>query len=250
MRTLLQNAESPVAATDRQANLDFYESLWERAHLVEAERFNTWPLIQRLCAAATRRLEVAPGLRLHLPLAGTQFVELSAAAVAVLRERHAAVVRGSITALPLASACFDLVCAFDIVEHVDDDDAALAELARVTAPAGALVLSTPLHPARWTPFDAIVGHRRRFEPAPLVAKLRGHGLAVEASAPFGMQPRAPWLTAYGMAQLQRHRARALWWYNHVIMPLGLRLQGPLTLQPGVLATADIDEALFVCRKST
>ncbi len=235
-------------ASDHEANLGFYESLWEGADLVEAERFNTWPLMQRLCAAATRRLEVAPGLRLHLPIAGTQFVELSAAALAVLRARRAAAVRGSITALPLASAGFDLVCAFDIVEHVDDDDSALAELARVTAPGGALVLSTPLHPARWTPFDAAVGHRRRYEPAPLLAKLARHGLAVEASAPFGMQPRAPRLVAYGMDQLRHHRGRALWWYNHVIMPLGLRLQGPLALRPGVIPTADVDEVLFICRK--
>jgi SAM-dependent methyltransferase len=243
---------SPLApafpVSDRDANLGFFDALWAGAHLVEAERFNTWPLIQRLCVAAARRLEVAPGLRPHLPLAGTQFVELSAAAVAVLRARGAAVARGSITALPVASTEFDLVCAFDIVEHVDDDVVAIAELARVTAPAGTLLLSTPLHAARWTAFDAVVGHRRRYEPAPLLATLRRHGFSVEASAPFGIKPRAPRLTAFGMAQLQRHRRRALWWYNHVIMPLGLRLQSPLALQSGILPTADLDEALFVCRK--
>ena len=68
---------------DREANLDFYEGLWAGARLVEAERFNTWPLMRQLCAAASRRLEVAPGLRLHLPVAGTTFVELSSAAVSV-----------------------------------------------------------------------------------------------------------------------------------------------------------------------
>jgi SAM-dependent methyltransferase len=235
--------------SDREANLGFYDSLWEGARLVEAERFNTWPLMQRLCATAPRRLEVAPGLRPRLPIAGTQFVDLSAAAVAVLRDRRAAAVRGSVTALPMASARFDLVCAFDIVEHVDDDDSALTELVRVTAPGGALVMSTPLHPARWTPFDAVVGHRRRYEPATLLAKLAQHRLTVEESATFGMQPRMPRLTAYGLAQLRSHRERALWLYNHVIMPLGLRLQGPLTLRPGVIPTADVDEVLLICRKS-
>lgn len=236
------------AAPDLDANLDFYEGLWEGARLVEAERFNTWPLISGLCAQATRRLEVAPGLRPHLPIAGTCFVELSAAAVAVLRDRQGVAMRGSITDLPLASARFDLVGAFDIVEHVDDDEAALAELVRVTAPGGTLMLSTPLHPARWTPFDAAVGHRRRYEPAPLLAKLGAHGLAIEASAPFGMRPRAPRLTAYGMEQLRTHRRRALWWYNHVLMPIGLRMQGPLALQTGVIPTAEVDDVLLVCRK--
>jgi hypothetical protein len=42
--------------SDREANLGFYDSLWEGARLVEAERFNTWPLMQRLCATAPRRL--------------------------------------------------------------------------------------------------------------------------------------------------------------------------------------------------
>lgn len=249
MALTLSPAVPAFPISDRDANLGFFDALWEGARLIEADRFNTWPLIQRLCAVAPRRLEVAPGLRPHLPLAATQFVELSTAAVAVLRQRGAAVVRGSITALPVASEGFDLVCAFDIVEHVDDDDAAIAELARVTARLGTLVFSTPLHAARWTAFDAVVGHRRRYEPAPLLATLRRHGFTVEASAPFGIKPRAPWLTAFGMSQLQRHRRRALWWYNHVIMPLGLRMQSPLALQSGILPTADLDEALFVCRKA-
>ena len=34
----------------------------------------------------------------------------------------------------------------------------------------------------------------------------------------------------------------------MIMPLGLKLQGPLALQPGVIPTADVDEVLFICRK--
>ena len=170
----------------------------EGARLVEAERFNTWPLIQRLCATAPRRLEVAPGLRPRLPIAGTHFVDLSAAAVAVLRDRKAGAVRGSVTALPMASARFDLVCAFDIVEHVDDDDSALAELVRVTAPGGALVMSTPLHPARWTPFDAVVGHRRRYEPATLLAKLAHHGSPSRPAPPSACgracraSPRTGW----------------------------------------------------------
>jgi hypothetical protein len=51
-----------------------------------------------------------------------------------------------------------------------------------------------------------------------------------------------------MAQLRDHRRRALWWYNHVIMPIGLHLQGALALQPGVIPTAEVDEVLLVCRK--
>jgi SAM-dependent methyltransferase len=242
-------SESPWSDADVAANQEFYDALWSEARLVDAPRFNTWPLVQRLCAAAPRRLEVGPGLRPHLPLNGTRFVDLSHPAVASLHRCTASVLRASITALPFAAAAFDLVCALDILEHVDHDDAALAELVRVLAPGGVLVLSTPLHAARWSRFDDLVGHRRRYDPPLLLDKLARHGLGIEASAVFGMQPRASRLLDYGMDQLLRHRARAMWWYNRVIMPIGLRLQGRLAPQPGLIATAEVDEILLVCRRA-
>jgi ubiquinone/menaquinone biosynthesis C-methylase UbiE len=42
-----------------------------------------------------------------------------------------------IASLPFSHGAFDLVCALDIVEHVDDDDAALSEISRVAEPSGA-----------------------------------------------------------------------------------------------------------------
>ena len=46
-------------------------------------------------------------------------------------------------ALPFADGCFDRIVAFEIIEHLDQTEAFLAELRRVLAPAGALILSTP-----------------------------------------------------------------------------------------------------------
>jgi len=48
--------------------------------------------------------------------------------------------------------------------------------------------------------------------------------------------------------LTHERERALWWYNRVFMPLGLRLQKKLNLRPGLIETAGVDEILMVCRK--
>ena len=73
----------------RKANRQFYDALWTDARLVEPERFNTWPLVRRLVAQSQQRLEVAPGLRPRLPIEGTHFVDLSAPALAKLRERGA-----------------------------------------------------------------------------------------------------------------------------------------------------------------
>jgi hypothetical protein len=103
------------------ANRQYYDSLWSGAHLVEPHRFNTWPLVQSLLPRCSSRLEVAPGLRPRLPLNDTLFVDLSLPAVGKLRERGAAVALGLVTSLPFADAAFDMVCALDIVEHVDDE---------------------------------------------------------------------------------------------------------------------------------
>jgi SAM-dependent methyltransferase len=59
---------------------------------------------------------------------------------------------------------FDVVCAFEVVEHVADDAAALAEWAARVRPGGTLLLSTPAWPARFGPWDTLAGHYRRYDP--------------------------------------------------------------------------------------
>jgi SAM-dependent methyltransferase len=229
------------------ANRRYYDSLWSGARLVEPQQFNTWPLVRSVVPQFGRMLEVAPGLRPRLPIADTQFVDISAPALAKLRERGGSVVLGQVAFLPFADRTFDLVCALDIIEHVDDDDGALAELSRVATHGAVVLLSVPLHPLRWTSFDDFVGHKRRYEPARLQAKLAGHHFVVEQSAVFGMQPRSSRLVDFGMWWLIHHRERALWWYNKALMPLGLRLQKTLQLAPGMIDMEGVDEILLVCR---
>jgi len=232
----------------QETNRRFYDPLWRDARLVEPTRFNTWPLVSSLVLRSRSRLEVAPGLRPRLPVEGTHFVDLSEPAIGKLRPRAAGVALGSITALPFASATFGLVCAVDIVEHVEDEDGALSELSRVCQAGGALLIAVPLHPSRWTPFDDLVGHCRRYEPRRLLDKLGEYGFSVESSAVYGMQPKSSRLLDFGMWWLTHHRERAMWWYNRVMMPLGVRFQKKLALQPGMIDTAEVDEVLLVCRK--
>ena len=230
------------------ANRRFYDSFWSGARLVEAQRFNTWPLVSSVLPASRRQLEIAPGLRPRLPIADTQFVDISAPALTVLRKRGASVMAAQIGSLPFADAVFDLVCALDIVEHVDDDDAALSEISRVAASGTTVLLSAPLHAARWTAFDNFVGHRRRYEPDQLRDKLARHGLSVQRSAIYGMQPKSSRILEWGIWWLTHHRERAMWWYNRAFMPLGVRFQKKLDLALGMQDATDIDELLLVCRK--
>src|SRR5579862_2373071 len=150
------HAKLPASRTPRELvedNRRFYDSLWSGCRLVEPDRFNTWPLVRSLLPPSGLRLEVAPGLRPRLPIEDTQFVDISAPALERLRARGGRVTLGEVTALPFASATFDLVCALDIIEHVDDENGALSEISRVMKPGATLLVSTPLHPSRWTSFD-------------------------------------------------------------------------------------------------
>lgn len=64
--------------------------------------------------------------------------------------------------LPGQAGAFDLVCAFDVIEHVDDDQAAVAALADRLAPGGVLVATVPAHAWMWTGHDAAHHHKRRY----------------------------------------------------------------------------------------
>ncbi len=241
--------QAPARVDLREVNRRFYDALWRDTRLVEPQRFNTWPLVSSLVAPGQRRLEVAPGLRPRLPLDGTQFLDASAPAIAKLAARGANAVCGSVTALPFTDGAFDLVCAFDIVEHLDDDEPVWSELARVCAPGAVLLVSVPLHPECWTAFDDFVGHKRRYEPALVEAKLDAHGFAIDRSAVYGMQPKSSRLLDLGLWFLVNQRTRAMWWYNNVFMPLGVRFQQKLDLVPGLIDARGVDEVLLVCRKS-
>jgi len=238
---------SPRECELLERNRRFYDQLWSDATLVAPERFNTWALVQSLSTSG-RRLEVGPGLRPRLPILGTQFVDISTPALAKLRELGAQVVLSRVTSLPFPDATFDLVCALDIIEHVDDDDSALSELSRVVKTGGVLLISIPLYPALWTSFDDFVGHRRRYEPPQLLSKLTRNALRVERSAVYGMQPRSPRLVNLGMWWLRHHRERAMWWYNRVFTQLALRFQKELRFAPGMMVTDGADEVLLVCRR--
>lgn len=233
-----------------EANREFYDTLWTDARLVGPECFNTWPLVCSLVSSSRRRLEVAPGLRPRLPLEGTEFLDMSVPAISRLRARGANAVLGLVSALPFPDGVFDLVCALDIVEHVDDDDGALSELSRVAAPHAAFLLSVPLHPSHWSAFDDFVGHRRRYLPERLLEKLAEHGFSVKQSAVYGMQPSSSRLLDLGMWCLTHRRKKAMWWYNHIFMPLGVRFQKKLALVSGMVDTEGVDEVLLVCSKDT
>ncbi len=88
------------------------------------------------------------------------------------------VVAGSATQIPYPDASFDLVTAFDVLEHVDDDHEALTEIRRVLRPHGHLLLTVPAYRFLWSVHDESLGHRRRYVASEVHSKLNNAGFVV------------------------------------------------------------------------
>jgi SAM-dependent methyltransferase len=80
--------------------------------------------------------------------------------------------------LPFADATFDVVAAFDVVEHCEPEATVLSELARVLTPGGRLLVSVPAYQWAWTEFDVQNRHHRRYTRRRLVAAVEACGLDV------------------------------------------------------------------------
>ncbi|GAB3692698.1 class I SAM-dependent methyltransferase [Angustibacter aerolatus] len=96
----------------------------------------------------------------------------------VARSRGLATLRADATRLPVADASLDLVVAFDVLEHIEDDDAAVREVARSLRPGGHFVVAVPCDPRLWSEHDEAVLHVRRYTRATLTSLLVRAGLQV------------------------------------------------------------------------
>lgn len=71
---------------------------------------------------------------------------------------------------------FDVVCAFDVLEHVDDDAAMLAQMVRAVRPAGGVMITVPQHRWLWGVADDFALHRRRYTRPGLLGRMARAGL--------------------------------------------------------------------------
>jgi SAM-dependent methyltransferase len=79
---------------------------------------------------------------------------------------------------------FDLVCAFDVIEHIDDDMAVIEEMARAAKANGAVMITVPQHPYLWSAVDEASGHKRRYRRNELADKCRAAGLEIAVNSSF------------------------------------------------------------------
>jgi SAM-dependent methyltransferase len=70
--------------------------------------------------------------------------------------------QGSILALDFPDNTFDLVCAFDVIEHVEDDRLAVSEMRRVAKQGGVMCVTVPAFMFLWSEHDVVNHHFRRY----------------------------------------------------------------------------------------
>lgn len=90
-------------------------------------------------------------------------VDFSPTALTYSRARGERVlVAAGLPHLPFPDNAFDVVTALDVIEHIDDDHAAVRELWRVCKPGGLLVLTVPAYQWLYSDYDEINEHKRRY----------------------------------------------------------------------------------------
>lgn len=119
-----------------------------------------------------------PGLR----LAGSE-AAADGLAFAAARVPGASLMQMDARRIPFRDE-FDVVGAFDVIEHVEEDRAVLAELRAAAAPGGGVIVTVPQHPSLWSEYDARAGHLRRYRGQELRARMREAGLEIVRMTSF------------------------------------------------------------------
>lgn len=81
--------------------------------------------------------------------------------------------------LPFKDETFEIVSAFGVIEHVDDDKKALSEIFRVCKKEGTVILECPAYKFLWSPHDEALHHKRRYTVTELKSKMEEAGFHVE-----------------------------------------------------------------------
>jgi hypothetical protein len=72
----------------------------------------------------------------------------------------------------------DVVLLLDVIEHLDDDAAALRAARDMLAPRGTPIVTVPAYPSLWSAHDLVLGHRRRYKTSGLRAVVQTAGFTV------------------------------------------------------------------------
>ncbi|GLZ04056.1 hypothetical protein Acsp03_15220 [Actinomadura sp. NBRC 104412] len=185
----------------------------EIQRIVELEDDNWWYRERRGILARELRRTAMPGTAVDIGAAGggntrvlrehgweAIAVDSSTTAVDLCLSQGIEAYHGDARYLPLPSRGQDLALAFNVLEHIEEDRDAAAEIARVLRPGGTALIAVPCDMALWSAHDVALGRVRRYSRLDLVDLLEGAGLVVERLWNWNVLLRP-------LVRMRRHRAR-------------------------------------------
>lgn len=164
------------------------------------ERTHWWFCARReILTEELRRMEIAPGARILEVGCGTggnlgmlsKFGDVTGlepddeSRAYAQRETGVPVVGGFLPGpLPDLGAPFDVVAAFDVIEHLDDDLASLIALKDRLKPGGRMIATVPAHPWMWSEHDVVHHHKRRYRRSAFVDLFQRAGMPLRRMTYF------------------------------------------------------------------
>jgi SAM-dependent methyltransferase len=183
-KTVIRSAGTGAVASLRDADAMLAPSL---ENLDQAGNYAAWILELAAPHLGNKVLEVGAGHGTFTALLARQdrqvvASELSGRCIGKLRVRFAGtpsvqVLHGGIPAAA-PHGPFDAVILINVLEHIDDDDGALRDIAAVLKPCGRVILWVPALPVLYSEFDRSIGHYRRYRMAALRRQLHRAGYEV------------------------------------------------------------------------
>ncbi len=156
-------------------NEEFYNTVWKNVKITSHEMWPIWKAIGQNINDGAKILEIGPGTRPRIPVKNSYFIELSSPAAELLRKNGGKAESPFNSKILQKKEFFDIVCAFEVLEHIPDDKGMLRKISRIMKQNGKLFISVPVHMKHWTELDKLVGHHRRYNPAVLQKQLEDAG---------------------------------------------------------------------------
>ena len=129
-----------------------------------------------------------------------------AAALHTLRVARVPAVVADVAHLPFRAGVFDAITSGETLEHLDDDRAAVLDLARVARFGARIVVTVPALQSLWTASDDYYEHRRRYSRPELISLMRYGGFDVERSSYWGFPVMLAYDTLF-LLPMNKRRAR-------------------------------------------
>lgn len=106
----------------------------------------------------------------------TEYLE---AGVEIAKARGLNAIQADARDLPVDSAAYDLLVAFDVLEHIEEDHLAAEEIFRVLRPGGTALIAVPAGMDLWSEHDVASGHFRRYTRETLASVVEKAGLSID-----------------------------------------------------------------------